>query len=393
MSPLLNGNDRRLLIVVVATAAILVLVAVLLDDSQANASGAPTTYSASSSGAKAAYLTLARLGYRVSRWEKPLDQLAPELPTTIVIADPQVGFTEQERAALDRFLLQGGRLLTTGQMGSWLFDLHAVDFEYAAVEPTRARALTPSRVTHVAPEITIVPLASWRRGDPSAIPLYGDERGVRVVRMPHGPGEVMWWASASPLSNLGLKDPGSLELLLESIGSNDRDVLWDEYVHGHRETALTLASRVGLVLVAQAVFAGLVIVATFSRRSGPVVEPAPDHRLSPLEFVRTLGAVYQRAGAASVAVDVAARRARYTLAQRFGLPAHATIEQVADAAAARYRVDRQELLSVFERAAAGRQMDVKTADALRLVRELNGWTQRIGAARPSVPTAHPQGIN
>src|SRR5262249_12655733 len=155
---------------------------------------------------------------------------------TIVIADPQVGFTEQEHAALDRFLARGGRLLTTGQMGSWLFDLHAVDFEYAAVEPTRARALTPSRVTHIAPEITIVPFPTWRRGDASAIPLYGDERGVRVVRIPRGAGEVVWWASASPLSNLGLKNAGSLELLLDSIGGTDREVLFDEYVHGHRDT-------------------------------------------------------------------------------------------------------------------------------------------------------------
>jgi hypothetical protein len=210
--------------------------------------------------------------------------------------------------------------------------------------------------------------------------------------MPRGSGEIMWWAAAGPLSNLGLKNPGSLELLLESVGSSDREVVWNEYVHGYRETTLMLASRVGLLLLGQSVFAAVMIMLTFSRRSGPIVEPPSDHRLSPLEFVRTLGAIYQRAGAASVAVEVAARRTRNQLAQRLGLPAHAPIEQLADAAAVRYGADRQELLNVFERAAT-RDRDLKTRDALHTVRDLSDWAQRLGVAGRSAPNAPPQRIN
>ena len=50
---------------------------------------------------------------------------------------------------------------------------------------------------------------------------------------------------------------------------------------------------------------------TFSRRSGPLRPVPPPSRLAPLEFVETLGGLYQQAHAASVAVDVYYQRFQY----------------------------------------------------------------------------------
>jgi hypothetical protein len=61
---------------------------------------------------------------------------------------------------------------------------------------------------------------------------------------------------------------------------------------------------IGLVLLA------LLIVFSFSRRSGPVRDPPPPPRATPIEFLEALGALYRKAGAASTAVSVAWERFR-----------------------------------------------------------------------------------
>ena len=42
-------------------------------------------------------------------------------------------------------------------------------------------------------------------------------------------------ASATPLTNAGITQPGSLEFLLAAIGDKQTRVLFDEYVHGYHE--------------------------------------------------------------------------------------------------------------------------------------------------------------
>ena len=70
----------------------------------------------------------------------------------------------------------------------------------------------------------------------------------------------------------------------------------------------------------QVAIAFIALMCTFSRRSGPVRMPATDSRLSPLEFVETLGDLYSNAHAAPAAVGVAYQRLRSSLLafQAFG---------------------------------------------------------------------------
>ena len=78
-------------------------------------------------------------------------------------------------------------------------------------------------------------------------------------------------------------------------------------------------------LFAQLVLLAVAVVATFSRRSGPTCVPTTEVRLSPIEFVQTLGGLYERAGTASVVVDICYRRFRYWLTRRLGVAGNTSV--------------------------------------------------------------------
>src|SRR5262249_19151412 len=115
---------------------------------------------------------------------------------------------------------------------------------------------------------------------------------------------------------------------LASIGNGHRRVFWDEEIHGHRASSRSAFEGPLGWLFLQLGGLTLAVLLTYSRRSGPIVSPAAERRLSPLEFVRTLGALYERAGAASAAVEILYQRFRYWLARRLGLSPAAPIEEL-----------------------------------------------------------------
>ncbi len=72
----------------------------------------PSTYSAQSSGAAAAYRLLNALHYPVRRWENSPTELNEEAGNTLLIlAEPNEPPTAKERQALDDFVKEGGHAL------------------------------------------------------------------------------------------------------------------------------------------------------------------------------------------------------------------------------------------------------------------------------------------
>jgi hypothetical protein len=197
-----------------------------------------------------------------------------------------------------------------------------------------ASSLSPSRITRAAPQIVLA-AAGLLAVFLGSLSLYGDGTHTLVVKYPFGRGEVLWWASATPLTNAGLKQPGNLEFFLACLGDQEHgqqenDILWDEYIHGYRQTlAASIAHSPVKWLVLQLVLLGVAVVATFSRRSGPTSVPGSEVRLSPMEFVQTLGGLYERAGTASVVVDICYRRFRYWLTRRLGVAGNTSTEELA----------------------------------------------------------------
>lgn len=378
----LEPGDRKILIAAGALLVATVLTGALfsaLDEEES--AGPPSSYSAASHGAKASFLLLNELGYRAQRWTAPPSRLPrPAAGLVLVLAEPRRLLSEQDKQEVAAFLRSGGRVLATGLLATQALP-EAEAWGPVATRPQWERypAALPDPVTRGAPEITLAAQTRWRMRHASHLALYGEEGKVVVVRYRVGRGEVIWWAGSTPLTNAGIREPGNLELLLNSLGPPaGTRVLWDEYFHGAGTASLwgyLSASPVpwGFAHLGVLLLAAL---AAFGRRSGPVRALPAESRLSPLEFVETLGDLYHRAHAAPAALGVAYQRFRHLLLKRLGLPASASHEEVYEAVRHRLGCHDPELFHTLrhcQRAVA--DSGLAEEQAVRLVQALHDYTR------------------
>jgi hypothetical protein len=324
---------------------------------------------------------LSHAGYKVERWERPLDRLPQASGTTLILAEPSEAPTHEEKDRLKNFLSQGGRVIATGTAaGTFLPENDSVPEidVLGEMKGKKASAMSPSEITRAAPEIVIAPQAHWN-SYAAAYPLYGDGERTLVVKYPYGRGEVLWWASATPLTNAGLKEPGNLEFFLTCLGGVKGEILWDEYIHGYRQTlASSIAHSPVKWLALQLLLLGLAVVATFSRRSGPISKPASDVRLSPIEFVQTLGGLYETAGTASVAVDICYQRFRYWLTRRLGVASNISVADMELAARDRWAFVDDHFVAILRRCESAKNDPyLHPPVALQLVQELDEFAVRL----------------
>jgi hypothetical protein len=376
----LSAGDRKLFLIAGGVFLLLVATALILAKGQNSAEEIPTTYSVGSGGAKAAYLLLMASGYRVERWEQSPSELPEAAGTTLILAEPSDAPTTEERNHLRQFVANGGHVIATGAfVGLFLPESGIVPDPLSGMTWKRLSAQSPSSVTHAAPEITLAPQAHWRL-ESFAVPLYGDGDKPMVVKYKLGKGDVIWWAAATPLTNAGLREPGNLEFFLACIGSEPQTrILWDEYFHGYRRSlaASIQNSPVKWIYLQFALFS-LAVLLTYSRRSGPISIPAGETRLSPLEFVRTLGALYKQANAASVAVDICYRRFRYWLTRRLGMASNASVDELERAIRERWNFqDANFSATLRDCESAPYDNTLKPRVALRLVRSLDDYAAKL----------------
>ena len=213
---------------------------------------------------------------------------------------------------LSQIVARGGRVLATGFWGGYLVpDGEAgtpKDFTFAAchLEPEGLDPLANSG------EVWMVPEATWEVGNPKQRTQYGCAGQPAVVEYDYGKGHVVWWANSTPLENGSLARAHNFDLLLNSLGPREgHHFYWDESLHGDMRsnwsyvTGPTVALMwTGLILIS------ILIVFSFSRRSGPVRDLPPPARSTPIEFLEALGSLYRNAGASSTAVTIAWERFR-----------------------------------------------------------------------------------
>jgi len=374
-----DPKDRKLLLGAACVFVLLIAGAVVFGGEGGTKAEIPSSYSTASGGAKAAYLLLSEAGYKVERWESPLDQLPQAMGKTLILAGPQEAPTRDERERLKAFLSEGGHVIATGMFaGTFLPENESVPEVLAGGMWKKASALSPSDITRAAPEIVLAPQARWQ-SYAAAYPLYGDGERTLVVKYPYGRGEVLWWASATPLTNAGLKEPGNMEFFLACLGDTKDAILWDEYIHGYRPTlGSSMAHSPVKWLVLQLLLLGLAVVATFSRRSGPICKPASEVRLSPLEFVQTLGGLYEHAGTASVAVDICYQRFRYWLTRRLGVASNISVADLEMAVRDRWSFVDDHFVGVLRRCESAKTDPyLHPPAALQLVQELDEYAVRL----------------
>jgi hypothetical protein len=310
----LDRRDRRLLLWSLGIATVLAAITgFLLPNANNDDSRVPSTYLSGQHGGMAAYETLVRSGYPVERWERPLGELAAIAgPDTVVIfAEP---FTREsdDIKAVRQIVERGGRVLSTGFWGGYVLPGDSADppgeFSFAAckLEPEGLDQLAGSG------EVWMIPEATWQVGRPADRVQYSCAAQPAVVEYDWGKGHVVWWASSTPLENGSLARAANLDLFLNSLGPRaGRHFYWDESLHGEIRSEWSFVSgpalwllRVGLPMLA------LLVLLSFSRRSGPVRELPPAVRATPIEFIDALGSLYRNAGACSTAVSIAWERFR-----------------------------------------------------------------------------------
>lgn len=384
--PSLDLQDRRLMLWCIGGAlALAVLAGFLLPNDNNNENRLPSTYLSGQHGALAAYEMLVRAGYPVERWERPLSELKAVASTqsVVIFAEPFTRETD-DIDAVRQILERGGRVLSTGFWGGYLLPGGASapprEFSFAAcqLEPEGLDSLASSG------EVWMIPEATWQVGNPADRVQYSCAGQPAVVEYDWGKGHVVWWASSTPLENGSIARAKNLELFLSSLGPMEgKHIYWDESLHGEVRSnwsyaggpALTML-RIGLIVLA------VLMIFSFSRRSGPLRELAQPVRATPIEFVEALGALYRNASAATTAIAVAWDRFRRQALRLCGMRTQKVdAGELAAMLRRRYPNVSSELetdLAACEQAAE--QDALAPREALRLVQVLDAHMQELRLA-------------
>jgi hypothetical protein len=380
--------DRKILLIAVAVLVVLTAgLAFVGGDPKELGTPVPSTYSANPGGARAAYLLLQELHYKVTRWE----QSPTEIPfenglAVLILADPLEKPTKQEQKALQNFVEEGGQVIFTGARIKAFFPKAQIDEEFSNGEWKTFSADIPSNYTAGAPKIVLQTGTTWREPNGNQLPLYGETQSPVVVSWRIGVGRILWWASATPLTNSGISQEENLNLFLNAMNFPVRakqftvDIYWDEYFHGERTSLWSYMRKTPVTWgLLQISILGLIVLFTFSRRSGPTVLPPVVSRLAPLEFVDTLGGLYERAGAEPAVVGFVYQRFRATLSRQLRLSASMGDTELADAVQSRLGWKEAGLKTTLARAlVASRARKVDPEEALGLVQELERYEEQLG---------------
>jgi hypothetical protein len=388
MRSAIDPSDRKLLLI--AGAVMLVLAAALAVVSPPPAeqgSGTPSIYSDASGGAHAAFLLLQELHRNVHAWERPPTDLPQDSEDAILIlANPEGTPSRAEKEALLRFAETGGRIIFTGpRVGDFFADASSSDVPLAKPWATY-QANLPSSFTRQAAKISLQKQSEWEGNNPAAFALYGEAESPAVMTWSVGDGAILWWAGPTPLTNAGITQEGNLNFLLDAVSdpladrTEQPEIYWDEYFHGQRATLWAYFQRTpvpwGLL---QFAVLGLAVLFTFSRRSGPMMMLAVATRLAPLEFVDTLGGLYQRAHAEPAVVAAVYQRFRSTLTRQLRLPMTIPNALLDEAVRGRLGLKDDSFLQTLQRAdAASHAQKISAAAALELIQKLEKYEVQSG---------------
>jgi hypothetical protein len=374
-------GEWRFFILFTASVIVLIVITGILAPNREDRDVAPTTWNTGRAGAKAAWLLLGDLGYRTVRWERPEAELSTvdAAHATLIAAEPSLAFpalSDKDRTQpFAGFLHRGGRILATGPGGAFLLpDAKVGGSDRLYTDLCNTTPAGPDALARAGSVSMAVPMR-WMRDDPEdrVAQRCGDD--AVVVSYPVGSGEVIWWASATPLSNEGLREDANLRLLLASVGGSDRTIYFDEHLHGINADPWSSAHGTPVTaLIVQSCCVGALLLFSFSRGAGPRRALVQPPRASPLEFVESMGALYARAGASRVAIAAAERRLLAFLAHDGGIPAEtlrSSSAAIAAAVSARFGSDAAALAADLEAARQAEYDARRPSEALALVRRLD----------------------
>jgi hypothetical protein len=362
-----DDRDRMLLQSCAALVAILILVLALFSPGNSDEDRIPSSYSTAPHGAKAAFELLRQSGYQVERQSDSLTQLEDRVDehATVVFADPFLENITASRDAVKALLDKGARVVVTGYAGGLLAPGNAVEANRFPPSECNADANGFGQLAGSG-TVRMTPGARWKQSNPLHHVAYTCQGDAVAVTYKPGKGTVIWWADALPLENSGLLQADNLVFFLNSIGAPaTTHVFWDESLHGDSPSLLTYTRGTPLHLIGwQLVLVVALLLWSYARRSGPLRPDPVLPRTTQIEFVHSLGSLYQAAGANQVAVSGAYQHFRQQLEQLFAIPRNRSAEALGGTLSQHFGAGSERLLKTLvacEQAMKNENLPAKTA--------------------------------
>lgn len=332
-------------------------------------------------GSLAFRLWLDELGYQVL--DESLETYRPpQSADLILILSPLLDISESEFKALDAWVEKGGTLILAGgnsqaRQAFQHFDF-AVDFFDVQVESLDGQTplLASPPLTEPAAVRADFYLASERTD--FITHLAFDGRPI-IVSFEQGKGRVILSTVAHPFSNLGLKQTGNAELVLNLVSmAVRRSAVWfDEWHHGFQAESIvgpgewlkrTPAGH-ALLFVTLAVFLALILQGRGFGR--PVPLPSEIRRRGPLEHVTALANLKRKAGHRQAVLAHYHHGLKRHLGKRYRLdPSLPDAEYVRMLGAYNPSIDQIELLTLLARLS---QKNVGEGELVKLADEAAKW--------------------
>jgi len=274
--------------------------------------GTPSTYSSGTGGYKVLYLWLQELGIPVERWEKDLRSLPPRADV-LVLMEPRLGPEPGELKSLEGWVARGGTLFIASRTPVPFLAPFGLGLAgYRGEGRDEGTRFQPGPCLRGKRDIRSQGHLDLTSNRPGLVILVRDKWGALIGVVEKGKGRVIALSDPGLFSNLKLRQGDharmALEFLLCHLGQGT--LLVDEYHHGYgRATSLighVLGSGVqGLLFQGGLIL--LVLWAAAGRRFGPPRPLPKEEARSPMEYVRAMAGLFQRAGANRLALETVSR--------------------------------------------------------------------------------------
>lgn len=339
-----RNPGARLLAGLVALLVVLNVVSLVVSYVSPEPSGKDgSAYATQPRGAAAYAELLRRAGHPIEYLREPLQDARLDSGETLVVLDAEL--EAGERAALARFVRDGGRLVAAGEAAGQGVVPRAP--RWSQVGPKIARPSLPVPETRGVRRVRSAGDGSFPALR-AALPVLGGDRATLAVATA-GRGRALLLAGSSPLQNRLLGEADNAALGIALAGAPGRRVTFVESVHGFgRETGLAALPARWQAGLAIALLAALVLLLSRARRFGPAesagTEPMPARR----EHVDALALGLMRAREPGVALAPVRAAARAQVARAAALDAGGTdCDEALHAAALRLGFDEDEAAALL----------------------------------------------
>jgi hypothetical protein len=299
----------------------------------------------------------------------------------VVFAEPFLKNVTDARETVKALLEKGTRVLVTGYTGGLLVPGNAVEARRYSSSPCDAEANGFGPLASSG-TIRMTPQARWKQSRPLQQVDYTCRDDAVAVTYRSGKGTVIWWASSLPLENSGLQQADNLVFFLNSIGPPaTTHIFWDESLHGDSPSLLSYTRGTPLHWIGwQLVLVAALLLWSYGRRSGPLRPDPITPRTTQIEFVHSLGSLYQAAGANQLAVNSAYQHFRQRLERLFAIPQNSSAQELGPALARHFGVKSKQLqqtLIASEQAIGMESLSSKTAlSRVQALHDCDDWIER-----------------